>query len=69
MIMPMLGEIREAKRHPNSWQEVGIAGHFGPNDRVPLEAIVGAWKVNANGEIVPILEKVRPQVLDGLAKS
>jgi hypothetical protein len=42
----MPGEIQEATRHPNGWV-YRIAGQFGPNDGVPPEAIVGAWKREA----------------------
>jgi hypothetical protein len=41
----------EAKKNPNGWVYV-IRGNFGPNDAVPPEAIVGAWKVDASGKIV-----------------
>ena len=51
MVKPHPGEIQEAKEHPNGWV-YRIAGAFGPNDGVPPEAIVGAWKVNENGVIV-----------------
>jgi len=47
----MPGEIEEAKRHPNGWV-YRIKGVFGPNDAVPPAAIVGAWKVDAEGKIV-----------------
>jgi hypothetical protein len=49
-IAPFDGEIEEAKKHPNGWV-YRIAGRFGPNDGVPPEAIVGAWKVDAEGKI------------------
>jgi hypothetical protein len=48
--VPHPGEIAEAKLHANGWV-YRIAGNFGLNDRVPPEAIVGCWKVDANGEI------------------
>jgi hypothetical protein len=42
--------IAEAKKHPNGWAyQIDFA--YGPNDYVPPEAIEGAWKVNAKGEI------------------
>lgn len=41
----------EAKRNPNGWV-YAIEGNFGPNDVVPPEAIAGAWKVDASGNIV-----------------
>ncbi len=47
----MPDEIEEAKRNPNGWV-YRIEGTFGPNDVVPPEAIVGAWKVDAEGKIV-----------------
>jgi hypothetical protein len=48
---PHPGEIAEAERIPNGWV-YRIAGRFAPHERVPPEAIIGAWKVNAEGEIV-----------------
>jgi hypothetical protein len=41
----------EAKRNPNGWV-YALDGTFGPNDAVPRERIVGAWKVNENGKII-----------------
>ncbi len=49
-IAPYAGEIEEAKRHPGGWV-YRIAGKFGPDDRIPPDAIVGAWKVDALGII------------------
>ena len=48
---PFEGEIAEAKKHPNGWV-YRIAGRFSDNDRVPPEAIAGAWKVDSSGRIV-----------------
>lgn len=48
---PLPGEIEEAKRNPNGWV-YRIAGSFAPNENVPPEAIVGAWKVDESGRIV-----------------
>jgi len=48
---PEPGEIEEARRFPNGWV-YRIAGDFGPDDRIPPEAIVGAWKVDERGVIV-----------------
>ncbi|HEY7022697.1 MAG TPA: hypothetical protein VH349_16390 [Ktedonobacterales bacterium] len=45
-----IAAINEAQRHPNGWV-YKIDGRFGPDDYVPPECIVGAWKVDANGEI------------------
>jgi len=50
ILTPFPGEIAEAKRTPGGWV-YRIAGNFGPQDRVPPEAIVGAWKVDADGNI------------------
>ena len=50
IVVPLSGEIEEAKRIPSGWV-YRIAGKFGSNDRVPPEAIVGAWKVDAEGKI------------------
>jgi hypothetical protein len=47
---PHAAEIEEAKLHPGGWV-YRIAGHFGPDDAVPREAIVGAWKVDERGDI------------------
>lgn len=41
----------EAKRNPNGWVYV-ITGSYGPNDGVPPEAIMGAWKVDGAGAII-----------------
>jgi hypothetical protein len=48
---PLLGEIEEASRNPNGWV-YRIAGNFGPNESVPPEAIMGAWKVDGQGRII-----------------
>jgi hypothetical protein len=47
----MTGELEEAQKHPNGWV-YRILGTFGPNEAVPPEAIVGAWKVDAEGKII-----------------
>lgn len=47
---PYSEEVVEARHHPNG-RVYRIAGDFAPSDRVPPEAIVGAWKVDAKGEI------------------
>ena len=49
-IEPETGEIAEAARNPGGWV-YSISGAYGPNDRVPPEAIVGAWKVGDDGVI------------------
>jgi len=40
-----------ARRNPGGWV-YKIEGPFGPDDAVPPEAIVGAWKVDADGELI-----------------
>jgi len=50
-VKPYQGEIEEAAKHPNG-RVYRIAGKFGPNDGVPPEAIVGAWKVDHAGKII-----------------
>ena len=47
---PYPEEIAEATRHPNGWV-YRIAGNFSADEKVPPEAIVGAWKVNGLGHI------------------
>jgi len=48
--------VSAARANPNGWV-YKIEGAFGPNEAVPPEAIVGAWKVdeagNLTGEFVP----------------
>ena len=51
MPRPLPGEVEEAKRNPNGWV-YRIQGTFGPDEAVPPEAIVGAWKVDGKGKIV-----------------
>jgi len=48
---PFPEEIAEAKRYPNG-TVCRIAGHFESNERVPPGAIIGAWKVDAQGNII-----------------
>jgi hypothetical protein len=42
--------LEEAKCTPNGWV-YQIEGDFGPEDAIPKEAIVGAWKVDEHGNI------------------
>jgi hypothetical protein len=42
--------IEEAKRHPNGWLYV-IDPAFDPNGEVPWDGIVGAWKVDGEGNL------------------
>ncbi len=48
---PHEGELREAKRNPNGWI-YRINGNYLPNEDVPATAIIGAWKVDINGNII-----------------
>jgi len=48
--VPTEGEIAEARRFPNEYV-YRISAHFDPDGRVPPEAIVGAWKVDASGRV------------------
>jgi hypothetical protein len=48
---PLPDEIEEASRNPGGWV-YRIAGKFAEDERVPPEAIVGAWKVDKCGCIV-----------------
>lgn len=48
--LPTPAAIQEARSHPNGWV-YQVDFDYLPNDYVPPEAIEGAWKVNANGEI------------------
>ena len=49
-IEPMPGEHAEASENPGGWV-YHIRGNYGPDDRVPPEAVEGAWKVDENGKI------------------
>ena len=49
--IPAPAAIEEAKHFPNGWV-YEIEGDYKPDDGVPPQAIRGAWKVNAEGEIV-----------------
>ena len=43
--------LAEARRYPGGWV-YEIAPGYNPDDAVPREAILGAWKVDLNGEPV-----------------
>lgn len=49
-IAPTPEMIAEAKRYPNGWV-YQIEGKFGVDDAVPPECIVGAYKVDENGDL------------------
>jgi hypothetical protein len=42
--------VEQAKQNPGGWV-YKIEGDYGPEDAVPREAIVGAWRVDENGNI------------------
>jgi len=50
-ITPEPQEIEEAKRNPNGWI-YRVSGQYRASDRVPPEAIAGAWKVDKDGIII-----------------
>lgn len=49
--VPEDAAVAEARSNPGGWV-YKIAGDYGPNDAVPPEVIVGAWKVGDDGVIV-----------------
>lgn len=49
--VPTYGAIEEAKKNPGGWV-YEIRGSYGPDQRVPPHAIVGAWKVGEDGKII-----------------
>jgi hypothetical protein len=42
--------IEAARKNPNGWV-YKIEGTFGPDEHVPPEAVVGAWKVDDQGNL------------------
>lgn len=42
--------IEAARKNPSGWV-YKIEGEFGPDDYVPPENVVGAWKVDEHGQI------------------
>jgi len=42
--------ISAAQKNPNGWV-YKIEGDFGPDEHVPPECVVGAWKVDASGKL------------------
>lgn len=42
--------VQAARDNPGGWV-YKIEGDFGPNDAIPAEAIVGAWKVDASAQL------------------
>lgn len=51
VLHPFIEEIEEARKLPNG-NVYRIAGEFGPQDAIPGDAVVGAWRINERGEIV-----------------
>ena len=49
--VPTEAEKREAFKYPNGWI-YRIDDAYAPDDDVPPDKIIGAWKVNERGEIV-----------------
>lgn len=49
-ITPEPQELEEATRNPNGWV-YRISGTYGPDEEIPPEAIIGAWKVDESGKI------------------
>ena len=49
-LKPTQGEINEAKKHPNG-SVYRIDGDFSDEDAIPPEAIIGAWKVDGQGNL------------------
>jgi hypothetical protein len=47
---PTLAMHEEARRNPGGWVYV-VDGTFGPNDVVPADRIIGAWKVDRKGNL------------------
>ena len=59
--------IKAARENANGWV-YKIEGSFGPTEHVPPEAVVGAWKVNANGNLTGEFMP-NPKYKPGLSKT
>lgn len=55
-VSPLQQEIKVARCNSNGWV-YRIAGRFKENERVPPDAIVGAWEVDSNGNITGTFQK------------
>jgi hypothetical protein len=42
--------VQAARENPGGWV-YKIEGNYGPDDAVPAEAIVGAWRVDSSGNL------------------
>jgi len=49
-LKPSKDEIKEAKKHPNGWV-YRFDRPFSEDEIIPPEAIIGAWKVDKNGNL------------------
>jgi hypothetical protein len=49
--VPFAEEVELARSNAGGWV-YRVAGSFAPSDPVPPEAIVGAWKVDGQGDII-----------------
>ena len=59
--------LSAAKENPNGWV-YKIEGDYGPSDAVPPEAIVGAWKVDASGNLTGEFV-TNPKYVEGHSKA
>lgn len=59
--------IKAARENPSGWV-YKIEGAFAPDQYVPPEAVVGAWKVDANGNLTGEFAK-NPKYQPGISKS
>lgn len=59
--------LNAAKANPNGWV-YKIEGTYGPDDAVPPEAIVGAWKVDASGNLTGEFVS-NPKYVEGHSKA
>ncbi|WP_080934341.1 hypothetical protein [Xanthomonas albilineans] len=58
--------VQAARENPNGWV-YKIEGKYGPTEHVPPEALVGAWKVDANGNLTGEFMS-NPQYKPGFSK-
>lgn len=59
--------IKAARENASGWV-YKIEGSYGPEEYVPPEAIVGAWKVDANGNLTGDFLP-NPKYKPGISKS
>lgn len=58
--------VKAAKGNPDGWV-YKIEGAFGPDEHVPPEAIVGAWKVDGDGNLTGEFRK-NPRYQSGVSE-